>query len=154
MERRIAPPGTAELLALLETLVTASAGRIEAIFRSKQKALMFAAALGWSVQQRKPLERRGEPIRYTIFEGALDDGFVNALAVAEAKDLKVLGPDREDERIRIFEEYAHGGLVEIQRLMAIPGDPLEQVLQAVMDTKTSDVPPDGVTPDLARMFGM
>jgi dnd system-associated protein 4 len=153
MERRIAPPGTAELLQLLEKLVSPSQGREEGLFRSKQKALMFSAALGWNLKQRKPLERRGEPIRYSIFEGALDDAFINALAIAETNDLKILGGERDDDRVKIFEEYAHGGLLEIKRILSQPGEDLDHLLQAVIDARESTVPPEGLAPDLARLFG-
>jgi dnd system-associated protein 4 len=153
MERRIAPPGSAELLLLLEKLVSPAQGRDEGLFRSKQKVLMFSAALGWSLKQRKSLDRRGEPIRYSIFESALDDAFINTLAIAETKDLKVLAAERDDERIQIFEEYAHSGLLEIKRILSQPGEDLDHLLQAVIDARVPATPPEGVEQDLARLFG-
>jgi dnd system-associated protein 4 len=153
MERRIAPPGTRELEDTLNALVGEGAAS-QAIFKSKQKALMFAAAVGFRSEARVPVEKRGEPIRYSVFQGAYDDGFINALAVAETKDLKILGDDREDERITIFEEYAHGGLIELKRIIDRPGNPLDQLLALVIDAKDAPAGPTGPAADLARLLGV
>lgn len=154
MERRIAPPGASELVALMEKLTQTSpgSGRSEGIFKSKQKVLMFSAALGLKAGERRPLDKRSEPIRYSIFQGALDDTFINALAISVTGDLKILSSDRIDERITIFEEYAHAGLVELHTLLSRPGDDLEYVLQTVMDSRVSSESPEGVLPDLAGLL--
>ncbi len=158
MERRIAPPGASELVDLMEKLTQAlpGSGRVEGIFKSKQKLLMFAAALGLKSGERRPMEKRGEPIRYSIFQGALDDTFVSALAIADTGDLKVLSAERLDERIGIFEEYAHAGLVELHTMLSKPGDNLEYLLQIVIDSRAASDPPAGVIPDLASLlnFGL
>lgn len=124
------------------------------LFKSKQKALMFAAAVGWRIKPRITLEKRGEPIRLSVFQSALDDGFINSLAVAETGDLKVLGDDREEERIKCFEEYAHAGLVEIRRLLDRPGDALDQLLSLVVDAREAPGGPTGPAADLARLLGV
>jgi dnd system-associated protein 4 len=154
MERRIAPPGTSEIIALLDKLTSPTPGpkRAEGIFRSKQKVLMFAAVLGVKMGERRPLQKRAEPIRYGIFEGALDDTFVNAIAIAETGDLKILSEDHADERIQIFEEYAHAGLVELQKRLAMPGEDLQHILQLVMDVRAEKESPPGVIPGLANLF--
>lgn len=153
MERRVAPPGTPELEETLDALVGEGAST-RAIFRSKQKALMFAAALGWHGQNPVPLEKRGEPIRFSVFQSALDDDFVSSLAVAQTGDLKILSDEREDERIKIFEDYAHAGLLELKRILARPGDPLDQLLALVMDVKEAPAGPTGPAADLARLLGV
>ena len=154
MERRIAPPGATELVALMERLTSAlpGAGRGEGIFRSKQKVLMFAAALGFKKGERRALDKRSEPIRYSIFQGAVDDTFINALAIAETGDLKVLSAERIDDRITIFEEYAHLGMIELHTLLSRPGDDLEYILQTVMESTVSSASPEGVIPDLAGLL--
>jgi dnd system-associated protein 4 len=154
MERRIAPPGSPELIALLDKLTSAPSGSrgTEGIFRSKQKVLMFAAGLGVKLGQRKEIQKRGEAIRYSIFEGAVDETFINAVAIAETGDLKILSDERAEERIQIFEEYAHAGLIELQNRLAVPGEDLEHVLQLVMDERAAKQAPVGVIPDLANLF--
>ncbi len=76
---------------------------------------MFAVALGHHLGERTPLTRKGSAIRFDIFEKALDDGFVNTMAVAETGELEVLAPERAEGRAMIFEEYAHTGLRELDR---------------------------------------
>lgn len=152
MERRVAPPGTPELEEILDVLVGESTST-RALFKSKQKALMFAAALGYQGQP-VPLEKRGEPIRFSVFQGALDDGFINSLAVAVTGDLKVLSDEREDERIKIFEEHAHAGLIELKRILDRPGDPLDQLLALVIDAKDAPAGPTGPAADLAKLLGV
>jgi dnd system-associated protein 4 len=75
MERRIAPPGAPELEETLDMLVGEGTGT-RSLFKSKQKALMFAAAVGWRIKTKTTLEKRGEPIRLSVFQSALDDGFI------------------------------------------------------------------------------
>jgi dnd system-associated protein 4 len=102
--------------------------------------------------QRKEIQKRGEAIRYSIFEGAVDETFINAVAIAETGDLKIVSDERAEERIQIFEEYAHAGLIELQNRLAVPGEDLEHVLQLVMDERAAKQAPVGVIPDLANLF--
>jgi dnd system-associated protein 4 len=85
---------------------------------------------------------------------SFDDGFISSLAIAETGDLKVLGDDREEERIKYFEEYAHAGLVEIRRLLDRPGDALDQLLSLVVDARDAPAGPSGPAADLARLLGV
>ena len=143
MERRIAPPRDFE--DVLEQLVDAG------LFETKQKALMFSAGLGHHRKKRTPIERRGVAIRYDIFANVLDDGYINALAVAEVEDLKVLAHDRAEERIRIFEEYAHTGLAELKRRLSEPGNPLDALIGLAYDAAHSNGSGvDGIDPDVLR----
>ena len=145
-QRRIYPPK--EYTKLLDRLVEEPP-----MFETKQKALMFAAALGVHRHERQPISTRGEGIRADIFQGALDDTFIDALAVAVTGDLCVLAPDRRLERITIFEESASAGLREIQKLVDRPGDDLEELLRLTQDARSpskEDLP--GLDPDaLARL---
>lgn len=150
MERRIAPPKDYE--ALLDRLTEPLYTDGPTLFGSKQKALMFAAALGYSLSRRQKLERKGTAIRFDIFENALDDGFVSALAISETKGLQVLGTKEDDTRATIFEEYAHAGLEEIQRRCFItPGDPLQVLIGLTEDAlHPADVEIPGIDPNLLK----
>lgn len=129
--RRIAPPRDFE--AVLERLCE-DGPTGDGIFGTKQKALMFAAALGFHLKRRMPIERKGQGIRFDVFQRDVDDPFIDILAVCEVGDLHVLAPDRIEERITIFEEYAHGGIVELQRVcFDEPGDPLDAVVRLVQE---------------------
>lgn len=142
MERRVYPPKEYE--ELLDRLTA------EGLFDTKQKALTFAAGLGHYLKKRTPVDKKGVAIRYDIFSNVLDDGYVNALAVAEGGDLKFLGQDRIDDKVMIFEEYAHTGLAEIQRRLAQPGDHLDALLKLAYDASHGQSEVGGIDPDILR----
>src|SRR5687768_10474732 len=128
MMGRVAPPKALE--DDLEKLVVADPQGKHPLFETKQKALMFAAALArWRGVERRTVDRKGTAIRFDIFQRALDDGYVDALAIAaHENDLKVLAPDRDEDRITVFEQYAQAGLEEMIDRFNRPGDPLEAML--------------------------
>lgn len=156
MDRRIAPPGQPELRSALEKLTSPQPGRSFAIFETKQKALMFASALGRHLGLRLSLDHRdtASAIRFDIFQKALDDGFINALAVDANADLKVLDAQREDEVATVFEEYAYAGLLEIHRRCFESGaDPLDVLLHLASEARNmelDDEVPTGVDPAVFR----
>jgi len=56
------------------------------------------------------------PIRFgIIFKTPDDDGFIDALAVTVANDLNAVHPDKQSERVELFEKYALIGLREMKR---------------------------------------
>ena len=133
MERRIGV--SANQNSILEDLIRNVPGENYALFETKQKALMFAAALGYHLQRSQKLGSRdaGSAIRFDIFEKNLDEGFVHCLAVAESEDLGILSDANEEQLAVIFEEYASAGLVEMQsRLIGRP-----EPLQALVDLMNS-----------------
>lgn len=151
MMGRIAPPKALE--DDLEKFVTADPQGRFPLFETKQKALMFAAALGkWRGQERTAVERKGVAIRYDIFQRTLDDGYIDALAVAEMNELQVLSAERADERVTVFEEYAQNGLKEmIERCFNRPGDPLEALLALADEARATMVSGlDGIDQDALR----
>lgn len=157
MDRRIDPPGETELANFIELMVTPNPPMQPfPLFRTRQKLLMFAAALGKSENQRSQLRKRGEGIRYDVFQKALDDAFVDGLAVVESGDLHILAENREDDRAKVFEEYAQAGL---ERMLQIHrqgrSDPLLQYVELAMEQEArpdSDV--DGGIVDIAKLFGI
>ena len=90
-------------------------------FGTKEKALMFAAAVGYAIERKKdklgePLEAYGEGIRLEYFENPRDARFIDLVAVAVKNDLHVLADNSQPGRIEQFERFAHSGLIEIRRL--------------------------------------
>lgn len=127
MNCRIATPS--DLDELPDSLFNPHPGGQIALFQTRQKAIMFSVALGHHLGKRTPLARKGSNIRFDIFEKALDDGFVNASAVAGTGELEVLPPERAEERALILEEYAHTGLRELERrCYGDEGDPLQALI--------------------------
>lgn len=122
-------------------------------FRAMVDALMFAAALGRRKDRRDPFEKAGEPIRLALMDGRqYGDVLIDMIAAAEAQDdPKILADERLAERIRIFEEYANGGLNFIQGELNTSGshDLVTIVSSLVMDALTA---PDEKENDLAELM--
>jgi dnd system-associated protein 4 len=98
-----------------EQLLAALTGK-DGPFRANYEALLFAAALGKRKGQRTPFEKSGEQIRYALVENRpYGDVLIDLLAATENPgDAKILADERLGERLRIFEEYANGGLHYLQ----------------------------------------
>jgi dnd system-associated protein 4 len=100
-------------------------------FKLIADVLVFAAAFGLSRGKKAELgDMVGEPIRQEIFDRQGYDTFMNLLAVYAEKDPTVLSDADEmvERRARIFEEYANGGLEQIQEELKGAVDCLESVL--------------------------
>lgn len=109
--------------------------RDDGIFGTRQKAMMFAAALGYrlnpdgAVQQ---LDGFGEGIPMSIFQRAIDTNFIDALAVTFRSELQILSDQRGDERLEIFEFFANEGLNRIAKACYESGqEPLEGILDLI-----------------------
>lgn len=151
-ERRIYPPR--ELEDTLNQLVNPINGE-PAPFLTKQKAMMFAAALGFHRNRSEPFKSKAEGIRMDIFQRPQDDYIIHLLAVAKVRDLGILAPDREDERITIFEEYAHGGLLEMQRYLSSPsakGSMLDSLIQLTAEVRHKTE--DNLDDNIIRLMNM
>lgn len=148
MDRRPAPPRHMDEVL---TRLCEPNTRGERVFESKQKAMMFAAALGFSSKRRLKIDLKAPGIRYEVFQSAFDDAFVDALAVAETGSLEVLDEERADERIEIFEEYAHGGLEEMQRIcFAQEGDPVDNLIRCTMEVRMTETEIPGIDAGVLR----
>jgi dnd system-associated protein 4 len=115
-------------------------------FRALVDALMFAAALGRRKGRRDPFDKPGESIRLALMDGRqYGDVLIDMIAAAEAQDdPKMLADERLAERIRIFEEYANGGLNFLQGELNTSGsrDLVTIVSSLVMDALTAPAEKD------------
>ncbi|MFE1320749.1 DNA phosphorothioation-associated protein 4 [Kitasatospora phosalacinea] len=106
-------------------------------FQAMYEALLFAAALGKRKGQSKSYSKSSEPVRYALVENrAYGDVLIDVLAVTECPDdAKILADDRLGDRLRIFEEYANGGLHYLQGEINVRGsrDLVAIVAQLVTD---------------------
>jgi dnd system-associated protein 4 len=95
---------------LIETL------RTEAGFPFYYDVLLFAAAVGYSQDRRVPFTGTSGDVRYEVLTGPqFSDSLINMIAAnTRSDDPEVLDAVRLEERVRIFEEYANGGLEYIQ----------------------------------------
>lgn len=143
MSDRIAPP--AETESILDDLKRLG------VFATKQKAMMFAAAVGYAMRDNVPPSApsaAGEGIRLEYFERARDAGFIDALAVADANDLRVLSEEAQGKRVALFEALANSGLKSIKRACYDSGvSPLQGILNLI-DTLQAPAPQE--LPGLAK----
>ena len=105
MKDRVRPPK--DLEEVLDDL------KNDGVFETKQKGMMFAAAVGYALHgqevQAVDLEQFGEGIRLEYFRSVDDEGFIDTLAVATTGDLSIMAPARQAERVELFEKYASLG---------------------------------------------
>ncbi|MBD1591594.1 DNA phosphorothioation-associated protein 4 [Arthrobacter sp. S1_S22] len=115
----------------------------EAGFTTYRDVLLFAAAVGWSQDRRVPLNgSAGEGIRLEVLTSpAYSDSLISMIAVdAVSDDPEILDAVRLEERIRIFEEYANGGLEYIQEQI---NTRRQTALLVVLDVVTNALAQEG-----------
>ncbi|OUL33917.1 DNA phosphorothioation-associated protein 4 [Nostoc sp. 106C] len=104
-------------------------------FQTFADVIVFAAALGAKHKKRVPLgeisKREPSPIGQEHFLIKGYDQIIKLLAIVEEKELDILSVDNEkyeNQRLRLFEEYANGGLEILQNEMRGAVDYSERLL--------------------------
>jgi dnd system-associated protein 4 len=102
-------------------------------FETYADVMVFAASLGYSRNKLIPFEgaaKKPESIRANTFSSRGYDTAINLLGISHTKNQSILGSDDEsnNEKIRIFEEYANGGLEIIQDRLRGSMDYLDTIL--------------------------
>jgi dnd system-associated protein 4 len=80
------------------------------VFPTIMDLLIFAAGVGLTVKRRIAVPSTGKAVPYRIFENNQKDGYIFLVALAEKENAAILAVENDDEIIKIFEEYAAGGL--------------------------------------------
>jgi dnd system-associated protein 4 len=111
-------------------------------FQSYADVLAFAAALGKRYRRKEPLKeisKEIDPIRQDIFSSKGYDQLINLLAVVATSEPKVVSSSdtAEEERIKIFEEYANAGFEILEAALRGSVDYLEQVLLILSSERIS-----------------
>jgi dnd system-associated protein 4 len=125
-------------------------------FTTMRDVLLFAAAFGWHRQRHEPLGDTGEPIRYEVFRrSATAEAFIDSLGViSRPNDPSILADDRLAERIIIFEEYANGGLAELQGEINASRSTVTEVLAGLVRQAGRPGPAAGeLPPELEKFLG-
>lgn len=105
-------------------------------FASMAAALVFAAALGFAKSRRTEFAKTSEEIPWEVFVNAGAEPFMDMLAAVASEDKDILAIDREEDRVRIFEEFAAGGLEIIaERLNADHRAPLDTLLDLALESE-------------------
>lgn len=131
--------------AIIELLTSESVGAFREIWR----LMFFAAIVGFKNGRREPLAsiQSGEGIRQDSFaNNPVWSGTLYLLSLVETGQTDVLRAteEAEDERIKIFEEYANGGLAILKEQFETSAESLDSLLTFIQSqTETA------ATPDLA-----
>ena len=108
-------------------------------FSSMAAVMVFAAALGYSKGRRTEFAKTDEEIPWDVFVNAGAEPFISMLAAVASEDKDILAQDRDDDRVRIFEEYACGGLEIIgERLEGDHRAPLDRLLELALEVERHD----------------
>lgn len=95
------------------------------IFPTMRELVCFAAVLGFQENKRTPLSGKSHDIDYRIWQSsafAVDLLFL--IPLAAERDPELMRPEREDDLVEIFEEFANGGFQILRSWMnETPGDP-------------------------------
>lgn len=88
------------------------------IFPTIMELLIFCAGVGLVADKKRPVSSSGKAVPYRIFETNQKEGYIYLVALAATKDASLLSGDKDDEVAKIFEEYAAGGLEEVESWLA------------------------------------
>jgi dnd system-associated protein 4 len=103
----------------------------EAKFPTYRDILLFAAAVGYQQDRRVPFTTAsGDPIRYEVLTApGFSDTLINMISAnVVTDDPEIMDGTRIEERIKIFEEYANGGLEYIQEQVNVRHQPAALVV--------------------------
>jgi dnd system-associated protein 4 len=148
-ERRVRQPK--DKAKLIEQLLDDNDGP----FTTRADVMVFAAALGWSQQRRETFKDSLEPIRYQVItRSATVEAFINALSVLEnSEDPMILSDDHLEDRVTAFEEYANGGLADIQSELNTSHSTVKEVLSELVRRAGRAKPTTGLPPELEKLLG-
>jgi len=109
-------------------------------FPTFRDVLLFAAAVGFSHDRRVAFAAAsGDPIRYEVLTApGFSDTLINMMAANVVDDPEIMDGSRVEERIKIFEEYANGGLEYIQEQMNVRHQPSNLVVIDLVAEALSD----------------
>lgn len=120
------------------------------VFGTFKEAIVFAACLGFQEGKRKAFDKSSEPIGLEVFRGEYDEAIMRCIGLAETRDPTIMGVARQGERLRIFEEYACGGLEILEaEVYQAPGDWEQHLLALVVKQAGGD---NSVLDDITNAF--
>ena len=97
----------------------------EKLFNSMKDVYMLALTVGFKNKRRKTIKKSSsDPIKLEIFDEH-DKVIMDIIALYEnihEKDLSLLTDDRKDEKYKLIEEYANGGMEILIREICNKGD--------------------------------
>ena len=130
-----------------EQIITILTSESVGAFQENWRVIFFAALVGYKNGRRDPIVgvQTGEGIRQDTFSSnPVWQGTLYLLGLVETKSPDILQSteDAEDERIRIFEEYANGGLAILKEHFESSNESLDSLLTFIQSQTTTTKPPD------------
>ena len=105
------------------------------VFTTMAEAINFAALIGYRAKRKCEVEdARSDPINSRTFESNQLQGYIYLIAVAETGDIKILEDENFEQCVQLYEEYAFGGLREIEDWVKTSGKPLFERILSEMTT--------------------
>lgn len=102
----------------------------EKLFNSMKDVYMLAIVVGFKNKKKKPLKKSSsDPIKLDIFDEH-DKVIMDIIALYEnihEQDLSLLRNDRQDEKYKLIEEYANGGMEILIREICNKGGSLDDL---------------------------
>jgi len=120
------------------------------VFNTYKDALVFAACLGYQQSKKVEFDKTSEPVGLHIFKGEYDFPIMNCIGLVVTKDPNIMGDNQEDEKIRIFEEYACGGLEIIENRVYKAAGSWEQLIVELV--VANDKKPESLIDDITNVF--
>lgn len=127
-------------------------------FQTYADVIVFAAALGAKHKKRVPLgeisKREPDPIGQEHFLIKGYDFVIKLLAMNEYKKIDILSSSNnyENKRLRIFEEYANGGLEILQNELRGAVDYLDRLLLILISERFTEKLENELSFDLSRFL--
>lgn len=120
------------------------------IFATFKEALVFAACLGFQEGRRVAFDKSAEPVGLEVFHAEYDEAIMRCIGLVETGDPTIMGIARQGERLRIFEEYACGGLEILEaEVYQAPGEWEQHMLALVVKQAKDD---NSVLDDITDAF--
>ncbi|MDB4542406.1 DNA phosphorothioation-associated protein 4 [Pseudomonadales bacterium] len=113
------------------------------VFATLKSALVFSASVGFKEGIKREFSESAEPIAFTLFNEHHDQPFVYVMALTAFNDVKYLREDFFSETIRLFEEYAAGGLEYLDDYLD------KSNMKESIEVLLSDTESNGLIDDLA-----
>lgn len=116
------------------------AGSAQGLFRDTKELAVFAAGLGYQLGKKREVQKNGREIKLSAISNVEFGGreVLDAIALADTKDLSILGEDQAQRRATILEHYMNGGLEYLQALDWEDSTPLEFIVNVIRMRHGSD----------------
>lgn len=122
----------------------------EGFFETMKDVMLLAIMLGFKNESKLPIKKYGgDAIKEHIFKD--DMAFLDVIAVLSTKDIKILMNENKEEKYKLLEEYAEGGMnILVKEIFTGQYTNIEKIIEYVNKFAPSI---GGIKKDLSGLFG-